>query len=78
MCKIQSVDVDILIGHDLFGFNLDIILSRCVKNKVPHWSRLGRLKRSTVPNSYQSKNGAANNLIIQQRVQTVCSGRLLC
>jgi DNA polymerase alpha subunit A len=70
----------------LFGFNLDIILNRCVHNKVPHWSRLGRLKRSVVPNSYQKnqtqqqqhQSGATNNLIIQQRIQTVCSGRLLC
>ena len=52
---------------------------------MPHWSRLGRLKRSVMPsmpssnqktaNSYSS---STNNLITQQRVQTVCSGRLLC
>lgn len=83
LCKIQSLDVDILIGHDLFGFNLDIILNRCLNKKVPHWSRMGRLKRSQMPNSNlnnmkSTNNGATNNLIIQQRVQTVCAGRLLC
>ena len=52
---------------------------------MPHWSRLGRLKRSTMPsmpNHSSQKSGSfsssTNNLITQQRVQTVCSGRLLC
>ena len=86
LCKIQSFDVDIIIGHDLFGFNFDILLNRCLVNKVPHWSRLGRLKRATMPNmpSHSSNkktftpSSNTMNLIIQQRIQTVCSGRLLC
>ena len=84
LCKIQSLDVDIIVGHDLFGFNIDILLNRCVVNKVPHWSRLGRLKRSTMPsmphgnNRNNNFNSTTNNLISQQRIQTVCSGRLLC
>ena len=34
LVKVQSLDVDIIIGHDLFGFNLDILLNRCVVKKV--------------------------------------------
>ncbi|CAF0727616.1 unnamed protein product [Brachionus calyciflorus] len=83
LCKIQALDVDIFVGHDLFGFNLDIILNRCNVNKVPHWSRLGRLKRSTMPNlpgqtKRNQTNSTANNLAVQSRIQTVFSGRLLC
>jgi DNA polymerase alpha subunit A len=86
LCKIYSLDVDIIVGHDLFGFNFDILLNRCLVNKVPHWSRLGRLKRATMPNmpNHGNKKAAFGhnsntmNLIIQQRIQTVCSGRLLC
>ncbi|RNA18984.1 DNA polymerase alpha catalytic subunit [Brachionus plicatilis] len=83
LCKMQALDVDIIVGHDLFGTNLDIILNRCMVNKVPHWSRLGRLKRSTMPNlpghfKRGTHNSTANNLAIQQRIQTVFSGRLLC
>lgn len=87
LCKIHSLDVDVIVGHDLFGFNFDILLNRCVVNKVPHWSRLGRLKRSTMPSlpgggahkkPIAGQNTALNNLIMQQRIQTVCSGRLLC
>ena len=28
LCKIHALDVDILVGHDLFGFNFDILLNR--------------------------------------------------
>ncbi len=42
---------------------------------------MGRLKRTTMP-SMQKTNSAqsssTHNLIIQQRIQTVCAGRLLC
>ena len=67
LCKIHSVDPDIIIGHDLFGYNFDILLNRCMNKKVPHWSRLGRLKRTYMPKSVSA-----------QRIQIVCSGRLLC
>ena len=83
LSKIQSLDVDILVGHDLFGFNLDILLNRCNVHKIPHWSRLGRLKRTNMPMlpHHRQKVGnqtALNNLAVQQRIQTVFSGRLLC
>ena len=90
LCKVTSFDVDVIVGHDLFGFNFDILLNRCLVNKVPHWSRMGRLKRATMPNmpnqasskqkQQQQFAHSSNtmNLIIQQRIQTVCSGRLLC
>ena len=67
LCKIHSFDPDIIIGHDLFGYNFDILLNRCLNKKVPHWSRLGRLKRTYMPKTLSN-----------QRIQTVCSGRLLC
>jgi DNA polymerase alpha subunit A len=80
LCKVQALDVDIIVGHDLFGFNLDILLNRCAVKKAPHWSRLGRLKRSEMPSANHKKttNSTTANLITQQRIQTVFAGRLLC
>jgi DNA polymerase alpha subunit A len=86
LSKIQTLDVDIIVGHDLFGFNLDIILNRININKVPLWSRIGRLKRSNYITSgsgsnhsnHKNANSQISNLITQQRIQTACSGRLLC
>ena len=36
-------------GHDIFGFDLEVLLHRVGHNKIPHWSRLGRLKRANMP-----------------------------
>lgn len=85
MSKITCLDVDVIIGHDLFGCNLDILLNRCLVNKVPNWSRLGRLRRSQMPghggnhgNRGGNTTGYGSNMQTQQRILTVCAGRVLC
>ena len=36
-------------GHDIYGFDLDVLLHRISANKIPHWSKIGRLKRTVMP-----------------------------
>ena len=36
-------------GHDILGFDLEVLLHRIDQNKIPHWSKIGRLKRSIMP-----------------------------
>lgn len=36
-------------GHDIFGFDLEVILQRITVCKVPHWSKIGRLRRANMP-----------------------------
>ncbi len=67
LAKIGKLDPDIVIGHDLIGFDLDVLLHRTITNKIPHWSRLGRLKRSQVP-SFRGK-------VSEKQAMT---GRLIC
>ena len=57
-------------GHDISGFDLDVILHRAVTNKIPNWSRLGRLKR-TVPPFSSGKGGRVND-------KQAVTGRLVC
>ncbi len=64
MTKIAKYDPDVLMGHDMFGFDFDVLLHRfaprhlvvvCMTmvrikaNNVPHWSRIGRMRRSVMP-----------------------------
>ncbi|XP_038050658.1 DNA polymerase alpha catalytic subunit-like [Patiria miniata] len=49
LAKIHKIDPDVIVGHDIFGFDLDVLLHRINANKVPHWSRIGRLKRTNMP-----------------------------
>ncbi|XP_021372053.1 DNA polymerase alpha catalytic subunit-like [Mizuhopecten yessoensis] len=49
LAKIHKIDPDVVVGHDIYGFDLDVLLHRISANKIPHWSKLGRLKRTKMP-----------------------------
>lgn len=44
LAKLMQFDPDIYVGHDL---NFDLLLLQLWTHKVPHWSKIGRLKRSS-------------------------------
>lgn len=72
LAKIHKTDPDLIVGHDLLGFDLEVLLHRINQNKVPHWSRLGRLKRANMPrlsNATGFKGGS---------VSSAACGRLVC
>jgi DNA polymerase alpha subunit A len=46
LSKIGLIDPDVIIGHDVSGFDIEVLLHRTMVNKIPNWSRLGRLRRS--------------------------------
>ncbi len=37
LAKIGIIDPDVIIGHDISGFDLDVLLHRMVQNKIPSW-----------------------------------------
>ena len=47
--RLQAMDPDVLVGHNIAGFDLDVLLHRLQANKVSGWSRVGRLRRSKFP-----------------------------
>ncbi|XP_054978992.1 DNA polymerase alpha catalytic subunit [Sorex araneus] len=49
LAKVHKLDPDIIVGHNIYGFELEVLLQRINSCKVPHWSKIGRLKRSTMP-----------------------------
>ncbi|XP_033119807.1 DNA polymerase alpha catalytic subunit-like [Anneissia japonica] len=49
LAMIHRMDPDIIVGHDIFSFDLDVLLHRINTCKVPHWSRIGRLRRQVMP-----------------------------
>ncbi|CAL1297484.1 unnamed protein product [Larinioides sclopetarius] len=70
LAKLQKMDPDLLVGHDIVGFDLDILLHRMVVLKIPHWSRVGRLKRTGQPRLNIAQGGIAE--------KNATCGRLLC
>ncbi|XP_049775564.1 DNA polymerase alpha catalytic subunit [Schistocerca cancellata] len=69
VAKVSKIDPDLIVGHDLHGFALELLVHRLQVHKVPHWSKLGRLRR-------------ANLLFIKGKQvgleRQVTSGRLIC
>ncbi|XP_058147839.1 DNA polymerase alpha catalytic subunit [Dasypus novemcinctus] len=49
LAKVHKIDPDIIVGHNICGFDLEVLLQRINVCKVPHWSKIGRLKRSNMP-----------------------------
>ncbi len=43
---IQRNDPDVIVGHELLGTNLEVILQRMKDLKADHWSRIGRFRRT--------------------------------
>ena len=65
LAKLHQLDPDVYLGHDL---NFELLLLQLLHFKVPHWSRIGRLKRSTPITK--------NNKLLDFRA--ALAGRLVC
>lgn len=64
-------DPDVIVGHNAWGFDIEVLLSRAQELKVGGWSKLGRRRNGKLP----SKNfSARKDLAIAEAV----AGRLLC
>ncbi|XP_071798357.1 DNA polymerase alpha catalytic subunit-like [Asterias amurensis] len=74
LAKVHKIDPDIIVGHDIFGFDLDVLLHRINANKVPHWSRIGRLKRSIMPKLTGGYGGKGGTFAEKK---STC-GRIIC
>lgn len=75
MVKLFRIDPDVIVGHNLFGFDLDVLLHRVRFHKIPHWSRLGRMRRGATMPNLKASIGQRTNLAIER---DLLSGRLLC
>lgn len=72
MAKVARIDPDVIVGHNLLGFDLDVLLHRIKANTIPHWSRIGRLKRTIMPKLSAGSGGKAN-----YTERTLAVGRML-
>ncbi|CAH9145538.1 unnamed protein product [Cuscuta epithymum] len=78
MIELHKLDSDVLVGHNISGFDLDVLLHRVQASRVPSnmWSKIGRLKRSAMPKLTKGSNvfGSGASLGIMSCI----AGRLLC
>ena len=61
--KIAQEDPDLIISHNLLGFELEVIVSRAMTNKVPLWSQIGRLRRNKPPRNILDRDLTAGRIL---------------
>ena len=49
LAQIGVWDPDDIVGHNTFGYDLNVFLNRCVDLKINTWSKIGRRKRMQIP-----------------------------
>ncbi|CAA0840971.1 DNA polymerase alpha catalytic subunit [Striga hermonthica] len=78
MIEIHKLDSDVLVGHNISGFDLDVLLHRVQASTVSSsmWSKIGRLKRSVMPKL--SKGSSVFGSGASPGIMTCIAGRLLC
>ncbi|RPB23617.1 hypothetical protein L211DRAFT_825151 [Terfezia boudieri ATCC MYA-4762] len=72
LTKLQFVDPDVIIGHQLENVDYSILLHRMKELKVPNWHRIGRMRRSKWP----KYGGRFTGTFFAER--QLVAGRLIC
>ena len=70
--QIGSWDPDVLVSHNGWGHDIDVLLSRCVELKVGMWSKIGRRRQMRLPPASQFGNGK------EWAIANALDGRILC
>ena len=70
--QIGTWDPDVVVSHNGWGHDVDLLLSRCVFLKVGMWSKLGRRRQMRLPKASHFGNG--NDWAIEGALE----GRVLC
>ena len=72
LAHVERIDPDVIAGHNIAGFDLDVLLHRMRFHKVAAWSKLGRLKRAAMPRTASGVGGR------EQFTGVLTAGRLIC
>jgi DNA polymerase alpha subunit A len=68
LAQVHQWDPDVWMGHNVWGWGLEVILQRCAALKLKHWSQLGRRRQDRIPNALKKDWAIAQAI----------TGRLLC
>ncbi|KAK4789987.1 hypothetical protein SAY86_017291 [Trapa natans] len=78
MIELFKLDSDVIVGHNISGFDLDVLLHRAQAETFlcSMWSKIGRLKRSVMPKL--TKGSTVFGSGASPGIMSCISGRLLC
>ena len=69
LAKMNQIDPDIIVGHDIYNYDYELLLSRFAHYKIQFlWSKLGRLKVSGLPVRVKDKYNLAGRLVCDIKI----------
>ncbi|CAB3220978.1 unnamed protein product [Arctia plantaginis] len=72
MVQFWKMDPDLVVGHDLQGFQQDLLIGNILDLHIPNWSRLGRLKRSVPPQrKFAAKDAFLGRLVCDIKISAM-------
>ena len=74
IARIYQIDPDVLLSHNLCGSVFEVIMARIQYYNIPHWSRIGRLKKQNFPTRKFDQGGYTGSSWVPRMVSC---GRLL-
>lgn len=60
LTRLLRIDPDVIIGHDIMGFGLDVLIARMHARRSREWSRLGRLVQRRDLNQVVKNNSSSS------------------
>ncbi|GKY94427.1 hypothetical protein MPSEU_000408600 [Mayamaea pseudoterrestris] len=73
LVQIGQWDPDVIVAHNAWGFEMEVLLNRCIEHKLKSvWSKVGRRRCSDLPN--KSHFASRRDIVIMEAM----AGRLLC
>jgi hypothetical protein len=49
LARWKALDADVIVGHNIGCWDLNVLLQRLQHHKLPNWSSLGRIQRQRMP-----------------------------
>ncbi|KAJ2777982.1 DNA-directed DNA polymerase alpha catalytic subunit pol1 [Coemansia interrupta] len=68
MAQLKLIDPDVLMAHNFYGFDLDVLLHRMQAQRTSGWSALGRLRRRVMPKLSAGDTSFAARQVVAGRV----------
>ncbi|KAJ2763400.1 DNA-directed DNA polymerase alpha catalytic subunit pol1, partial [Coemansia nantahalensis] len=75
VAQLQRIDPDIVVAHNFYGFDLDVLLHRMRALHTDGWSRLGRLQRTQWPRLQPGAGGMGESTFGERQIM---AGRVVC
>ena len=75
IARLHNIDADVLVGHNIAGFDMTVLLQRMQACKIQHWSKVGRMRMKTMPKLTSSTSAFSGSNWAEF---SVVAGRLMC